>query len=117
MTTEEAIKFAKYAPTFAIEPEVQEFYRMCEEALRAKQERENPKPLTLDELRGMVGEPVYISDMGERFGPLDGWPVIEEVGYNLIVIRGGGWLTLREYGKTWLAYRNKPKEVEKNEML
>lgn len=28
-------------------------------ALREKRERENPKPLTEDELRGMLGEPVW----------------------------------------------------------
>lgn len=37
MTREEAIKFAHYAPQLSQEPEVREFYRMCERSLRAQQ--------------------------------------------------------------------------------
>lgn len=32
-------------------------------ALREKQERENPEPLTLEELRGMDGKPVWVQDL------------------------------------------------------
>lgn len=53
MTTEEAITFAENAQILTDEPVVQEFCRMAEGALRAQQERESPKPLTLDELREM----------------------------------------------------------------
>lgn len=53
MTTEKAITFAENAQLLTDEPVVQEFYRLAEAALCAQQERENPKPLTLDELREM----------------------------------------------------------------
>lgn len=35
-------------------------YDMAISALQEQDERENPKPLTLDELRGMDGEPVWL---------------------------------------------------------
>lgn len=37
-----------------------EFLSMTINALREQEERENPKPLTLDELQGMDGEPVWL---------------------------------------------------------
>jgi len=67
----------------------------------------NP-PLTLEELREIFGEPVFltdgrgwricygVSDFGEE-GPY------MEVGYGVRV-------PLFDYGKTWLAYRRKPEE-------
>ena len=60
-------------------------------ALREKQERENPEPLTEDELRGMLGEPVWC----EYYG-------------------GGSWFIVHESLFTILngvtAYRYKPVE-------
>ncbi len=41
-------------------------FRLAAEALQEKAKRENPKPLTLEELRQMVGEPVYIQGLGWR---------------------------------------------------
>lgn len=41
-------------------------------AIRAKAERENPKPLTLEELRKRDGKPVYIID-GKKGNDVDGW--------------------------------------------
>ena len=61
MTREEAIRFAEYAQIMADgKPDVQEFYKLAESALR-QQERfgEVNKALTLDELRQMDGEPVW----------------------------------------------------------
>ena len=50
-------------------PDVQEFYKLAESALRTQQELESKfrvfesnEPLTLDELRTMDGEPVRLSD-------------------------------------------------------
>lgn len=41
------------------EGEAQEYHKMALAALRAQQEREDPQPLTLEELRKMDGEPVW----------------------------------------------------------
>lgn len=63
-------------------------------ALREKQERENPKPLTEDELRWMMGQPVWIV-------PLDAsgkWAIMSN---SLLSLRAG-----------YLAYRYKPEEVQ-----
>ena len=76
----------------------------CEyNALRAQQQ-EN-KPLTLEELRRMRGEPVYVVK-----GKCQWWDIVDFI--------AGGWLYLRianktdlaidGYGNGWLAYRRKP---------
>lgn len=56
MTREEAIKFASHAQSLTDLPEVKEFYALAESALREQEERENPTPLTLDELLEMDGD-------------------------------------------------------------
>lgn len=83
-------------------------------ALRAQQERENPVPLTIAELRGMVGEPVWI--VTER---LKEWCIVHSyhlddvIGGEIIVTRRTAEKRVYSYtdkGKTWLAYRHKPEE-------
>ena len=71
------------------------------------------EPLTLDELRKMDGEPVWVVCLKpERYyEPPIGWRIIEKS----IVDTFGVWndsscLAERDYGKTWLAYRQKPEE-------
>lgn len=63
MTREEAIKFASHAQSLTDLPEVKEFYALAESALREQEakcvEIEAVKPLTLDELRELDGEPVF----------------------------------------------------------
>ena len=104
MTVEAAIWFAEYAQIMAEgKPDVQEFYRAAELALRAQQERENPKPLTLDELRQMDGEPVWIDDWFEGF---NGW----ELSCDASDYFEGESRTIESYGTRWAAYRHKPKE-------
>lgn len=76
------------------------------EALREKAEREDPLPLTLEELRQMEGEPVYLDIYGWRVcygvSTFTGSPYLElGLGYRI---------SLDGYGKTWFAYRHKPKE-------
>ncbi len=96
---------------------------MAISALREQEERENPKPLTLDELRQMAQrcEGVYVAHVygspvfrGKRYcaAVLDFSPAF---GSNTLHVHAiyGDRLTLWEddYGKNWLAYRNKPKDV------
>ncbi len=89
-------------------------------ALREKAEREDPKPLTIEELRQMDGEPVWVANLrtpdqseycviffdtesykiyGDKFGTA-AIPGIENT-----------WYPFKTYEKEWLAYRHKPKEV------
>lgn len=83
-------------------------FLLAVEALREKAEREDPKPLTLEELRQMDGEPVWIiakhhviyADVVKIQGKEDGDAFIGfQINYRL---QENG------YGKTWLAYSNKP---------
>lgn len=97
--------------------------QLSAELEKVTEERENPKPLTLDELRKMAQrcEGVYVAHV-------DGSPVFREKRYcaavldfspafgsNTLHVHAiyGDRLTLWEddYGKTWIAYRSKPKEA------
>ena len=61
-------------------------------------------PLTLDELREMIGSMVQCGSVdGQFFGRM-------LVGRNGCVICDS--FDFSDYGKTWLAYRRKPEEVE-----
>jgi len=68
-------------------------------------EEDDNAPLTLDELREMDGEPVYITRGGK-------WVICygtsDFTGRLCMEIDMGGQIPLCDYGKTWLAYRRKP---------
>lgn len=122
MTREDAIKFAEYAQIMADgKPDVQEFYKLAESALRRQETVKNRnglnEPITLDELRKMGGEPVFV--VTDR---LKEWCLVHS--HNSDDVIGGGIIMTRRtaekrtyqyacYGKTWLAYRQKPEEVQK----
>lgn len=74
---------------------------------------ENP-PLTLEELRQMEGEPVYIIYNADGDGM---WRIFHQIDDNFGADSGpgeyakfedGSSLEAWKYGKTWLAYRRKP---------
>ena len=68
--------------------------------------RKRNAPLTLDELRKMDGEPVWVQSPGvPEYGR---WAIVEGVGENCLFLHDD--FTCHDYGKTWLAYRHK-KEV------
>lgn len=76
---------------------------------RFRQEAENNAPLTLDELRGMRGEPVWLVPLGEDFD--EGWYIIVSIDkQRLRCLQLYSILFFEHYGKTWLAYRRKPEE-------
>lgn len=74
---------------------------------------EENAPLTLDELRHMDGEPVWVHFIGGAIIREDGWFVIAEIGTSEILIKGkvSVYKSLWYYGETWLAYRRKLEEV------
>ena len=80
---------------------------MAISALRQKERfGEANKALTLDELRQMDGEPVWVQSPGiPEYGR---WAIVEGVGENCLFLHDD--FTCHDYGKTWLAYRQK-KEV------
>ncbi|MCI9543554.1 MAG: hypothetical protein HFE93_05070 [Acutalibacter muris] len=67
------------------------------------------EPLTLEELKGMVEEPVWIEapDMPNRHG----WAINYGLDPDVMHIQYAE-ISLDMYGKTWLAYRRKPKETQ-----
>jgi len=78
-------------------------------ALREYSYHHNPRPLTLDELRERVGEPVWV--VWNEDHDYDGWDVLHSIGSTYAVFYGWRtWMVLKEYGKAWAAYSHKPKE-------
>lgn len=88
------------------------------------------KPLTLEQLRQMDGEPVYIVVDGRP--DLNAWHMVRRTDVGIIAIgaaaqtiynydgklnfEGGTYYDIEHgnlYGKTWLAYARKPKQEEK----
>ena len=82
-------------------------------ALRAQQQPN--APLTLDELREMDGEPVWI----KLFGPDEEFWVLRNEWVDTrnpepLILFHMRWYSHADYGKTWLAYRRKPEEGKKD---
>ena len=67
------------------------------------------KALTLDELRKMDGEPVWVEFQDGSGGC---WGLVHITVFTHIVFANGHFCTVGKpyYGKTWLAYRQKPEE-------
>ena len=120
MTNEEAIKVLR---TESIElggsaPSVCRFWEALDMAIAALRQQETVtnrnglnEPLTLDELRQMDGEPVWVQSPGvPEYGR---WAIVEGVGENCLFLRDD--FTCHDYGKTWLAYRQKPEEDDHDE--
>ena len=74
------------------------------------------KALTLDELRKMDGEPVWIKlfDTDEEFWVLrNEW--VDTRNPEPMILFHMRWYSYADYGKTWLAYRQKPEEDDHDE--
>ncbi len=71
-------------------------------------------PLTLEELRGMDGQPVWIESLRNakngKYVIFDGY---DQVLHCFRVI-GGGLLDCTVMGRAWLAYRRRPEDAEHN---
>jgi len=76
-------------------------------ALRAQQDAEANDPLTLDELRGMDGEPVWVKF--PKCPEANGWMLVSVSSHS---VYDGllGDCDFGNCGETWLAYRRKPEE-------
>ena len=70
------------------------------------------EPLTIEQLREMDGEPVWIVDIGPHkwYGP--GWAIVERD--NCLVRTAKNWspVFFERYGEQWLAYRRPPEGEE-----
>lgn len=89
------------------------------QALQEKAERENPKPLKLEEIKAIKRPiPLYkkllTNETGEYIGPNDEWwdvccGTTEASG--VVYWRSGHTNNVSDYGKIWLAYDYEPKEA------
>lgn len=133
MTPEEAIKYLTPIVESASLPGYKAALGLALKALQGcalcvavcKPEESDPVPLTAEELLLMEGEPVYcISDYeitvngekGHRFHA-EGWGIVTgtDLGDQGFIVGTAYIYHLEHYGKTWLAYRRKPKEGERRE--
>ena len=118
MTREEAIKILEYpVKKWSMEWDEREdglsYYEALDLAISALRQQEHfrevtkkVEPLTLGELRQMDGEPVWVQSPGvPEYGR---WAIVEGVGENCLFLHDD--FTCHDYGKTWLAYRQKPEE-------
>ena len=118
MTREEAIKILEYpVKKWSMEWDEREdglsYYEALDMAISALRQQDHfrdltkkVEPLNLEELRQMDGEPVWVQSPGiPEYGR---WAIVEGVGENCLFLRDD--FTCHDYGKTWLAYRQKPEE-------
>lgn len=96
----------------------EEVLQMAIASLRAQEEVEKNEPLALEELRQMDREPVWV----EYSNGARQWHIVrdylEYADQDIIRWKDRGLEPVQDYGKTWIAYRHKPKdEAEKNEPL
>ena len=70
-------------------------------------------PLTLEELRKMDGEPVWVVPLND-FEILPANYLVNAYAEQIVVDKFGAYLDFEDYGKTWQAYRRRPvgKEME-----
>ena len=69
------------------------------------------EPLTLEQLREMDGEPVWIVDVGPHkwYGP--GWAIVDRDNCLVRTVKNWNPVFFEKYGERWLAYR-RPKEEQ-----
>lgn len=82
------------------------------DAIREKLERENPKPLTIEELKQMNGEPVWVEEFSGRIDAT-GWALVEvddRGTYKCVPFVTDRYCTWNVITRGLHCYRHKPKE-------
>lgn len=71
------------------------------------------KPLTLEQLRGIDGQPVWIKDL--KTPECSGWRMIywDRGKYLVLIAKSIQGYILEEYGKTWFAYAQQPAHIDR----
>ena len=127
MTREEAIKILEYpVKKWSMEWDERDdglsYYEALDMAISALRKQDHfrevtkkVEPLTLDELRKMDGEPAWFVSLHDGFASWGIVRVVEMSKVWFIAVAGSerAFGDLDGYGKTWLAYRQKPEEVQK----
>ena len=70
------------------------------------------EPMTLEQLREMDGEPVWIVDIGGRnwYGP--GWAIVDRENDLVRTVKNWNPVFFEKYGERWLAYYRPPERQE-----
>ena len=70
------------------------------------------EPLTIEELREMDGDPVWIVDIGNRkwYGP--SWAIVDREANLVRTVKNWNPVFFERYGKQWIAYRRPPEGEE-----
>ena len=112
MTIEEAIRQLDGADIAVLNRDFFKFNQAIIIAISALRRQEHfrdvtkkVEPLTLDELRDMPCEPVYIVA-----GYVSWWDIVSYAGMEYLYLKVEGSLPFRDYGKNWTAYRQMPEE-------
>jgi len=118
MTREDAIEYLSQCVD-GCDRIFDEAVEMAVFALRAQAEEEKNEPLTLEELREMDGEPVWVkvldhSVFADKADDFCGWGLVRKSWVRVWDERRADLVHIdyhfEEYGKVWLAYRCKPEE-------
>lgn len=120
MTIEEAIEVLENGEWWeeltewymVVHPEHDKLHDAVDMAISALRQQEHfrdltkkVEPMTLDEIRDMPCEPVYIV-----VGCASWWDIVSYAGLEYLYLKVEGSLPFIDYGKNWLAYRQKPEE-------
>lgn len=112
MTADEAIGILTGAEVMVMNRDPDKFVQAVNRAILAldsERQRKDPQPLTIEELQGMIGEPVWVQGPGiPEYGR---WAIVEDAVENSLILVND--FTCHGIGETWEAYRHKPKEVQK----
>ena len=66
------------------------------------------EPLTIEQLREMDGEPVWIVDIGSRNRYGSGWAIVDRDNCLVRTVKYWNPVFFEKYGERWLAYRRPP---------
>lgn len=110
MTKEEVIAYFTARRNYNHNNVNREAERLALAALRTQQKAENPEPLTLDELREMDGEPVWVEDLVNPEKSCYRLCYWDRGKYFVLISKELYGYLLEDYGEIWLAYRRKPEE-------
>ena len=118
MTNEEAIEILrKNRPTIDPRPCGMGLCDAVDMAISALRQQEHfrevtkkVEPLTLNELRKMDNQPVWIEDVGEYKWHGSGWAIVDREYCLVRKASNGNPAFFERYGKEWIAYRQQPAE-------
>ena len=106
MANEEAIEILQEEHDWVQEPSY--VINAIEKAIAALRSLDAVEPLTIEELREMDGEPVWIVDVGPHkwYGP--GWAIVDRDNCLVRTVKNWNAVFFESYGERWLAYRRQP---------